>query len=81
MEVDDPDLALDPERDDNNDADESVRRARAPRVLEVAADCLEGREGGPPDIRDGGSLPDIKLVVSRDSSKRPGQRKSETAYT
>lgn len=81
VDVDDPDLPLDPERDDNKEADESVLRVRAPRVLEVAADCLEGSEEGPPDTKDGGSLPESKLEVSKDSSIRPGHRKSETAYT
>lgn len=79
---DDPDLTLEPERDDNREADESVLRVRAPRVLEVAADCLDGNDEGPADNNDGGSLPDTKLLVSKDSSiSRPGHKKSEMAYT
>lgn len=82
MEFEEPDRTLEPEREDSREAEESARRARgAARVLDVATDCLEGSEGGPPDTREGGSLPDIRLVVSRDSSSRPGARKSQAAYT
>lgn len=82
VDEDDPDLTLDPDLEDNSDAEESVRLVRAPRVLEVATDCLEGNDEGPPDTRDGGSLPDTKLLVSRDSSiMRLGHRKSDDAYT
>ena len=82
VEEEEPDLMLEPEREDSSDAEESARRARgAARVLEVAIDCLKGSEGGPPDTRDGGSLPESRLVVSRDSSSLPGARKSQAAYT
>lgn len=82
VEEDEPDLTLEPEREDSSEAEESARRARgAARVLDVATDCLDGSEGGPPDTREGGSLPDSRLVVSRDSSSRPGARKSHKAYT
>lgn len=82
VEAEEPDLTLDPEREDSNEAEESARRARGvARVLDVATDCLDGSEGGPPDKREGGSLPDSRLVVSMDSSSRPGERKSQAAYT
>lgn len=81
MEVEEPDRALEPEREERSEAEESVRRVLVPRVLEVAADCLEGRDDGPPDTKDGGSLPDSRDVVSSDSSGLPGHKKSDAAYT